>query len=228
MTPQSQALLLVFSFWLCGSLSAVSLNRALSFTDTDTTANPAGSSAWTSWHTKMDMTTPTILSLSTKLLGSKETTKSLVTPLPVPLSAWTKSSYPKISLDIQRDEEGPQSEASDGDILSVKGNTALSFETHSSTLKPYLNPQTWNTESIPPIAYTETYTSQISTEQGTYQTPWKFSGPAQTPYARGTLDGTNLPRGLIDYLWPSEKTKDLTDAPTGNRINNHFSFHDRT
>lgn len=221
MTPHGRALLLVFSFWLCGNLSAVSLNRALSSTDTDTTANSASSPAWTSWHTKMFMTTPTILSLSTKLFNSKETAKGQVTALPVLLSAskapWTKGSYPKIPLDIQRDEEGPQTEAFDEDNISMKGKTAQSFETHSlTTLKPDLRPQNWSTESITPIVYAETYTSQISTKQGTYQTPWKSSGTVQTPYARGTLDGTNLPRGLIDYVWPSEKTKDLTDAPTGN------------
>ncbi|XP_056622463.1 proline-rich transmembrane protein 4 [Triplophysa dalaica] len=220
MTPHGRALLLVFSFWLCGNLSAVSLNRALSSTDTVTTPNSASSPAWTSWHTKMFMTTPTILSLSTKLLNSKETAKGKVTALPVLLSAskapWTKSSYPNIPLDIQRDEEGPQTETFDEDNISMKGKTAQSFETHSlTTLKPDLGPQNWSTESITPIAYAATYTSQISTKQGTYQTPWKSSGTVQTPYARGTLDGTNLPRGLIDYVWPSEKTKDLTDAPTG-------------
>ncbi|KAA0715156.1 Proline-rich transmembrane protein 4 [Triplophysa tibetana] len=219
MTPHSRALLLVFSFWLCGNLSAVSLNKALSSTNTDATPHPAGSPAWTSWHTKMYMTAPTILSLSKKRLNSKETTQGPVTALPVLLSAskapWTKSSY-QTPLDIQRDEEEPQTEAFDEDNISMKGKTALSFETHSlTTLKPDLRPQTWNTESITPIAYAETYTSKISTKQGTYQTPWKSSGTVQTPYARGTLDGTNLPGGLIDYVWPSEKTRDLTDAPTG-------------
>lgn len=169
----------------------------------------------------MDMTSPTILSLYTKVLHSKETTKGPAVSHSTSKASWTESSFPKIPVDIQRDEEGPQTEASDGDDLGMKGKLLLSFETH--TRKSDLNPQTWSTESIPPIAYTETYTSQIPTEQGmseTYQTPWKSSGPAQTPYARGTLDATNLPKELIDYLWPSEKTKDLTDAPTGNQINN--------
>ncbi len=60
MTSHSEALLLVFSFSLCGSLCAVSLNRnerAHFWVSTD--PEPATSSSWTSQSTEMDMTSPT-------------------------------------------------------------------------------------------------------------------------------------------------------------------------
>ncbi|XP_055030951.2 proline-rich transmembrane protein 4 [Misgurnus anguillicaudatus] len=202
MTSHSEALLLVLSFSLCGCLCAVSLNQPLSSTNTESTANPASS---TSWLTKIITTTPSILSLYPNALHLEETSKDPQGPVPVEpnryvsLSATkatqTKSSFPGIISDMQRDEERPE----------------------TSSLPPLPSPysQTWSTESA---WKTETYTSQIPAEletSETHQTLWRSSGVEQTPYARGTLDGTNLPRGLVDYLWPSEKTKDSTDAPTG-------------
>ncbi|XP_052007801.1 proline-rich transmembrane protein 4-like [Xyrauchen texanus] len=110
--------------------------------------------------------------------------------------------------------------------LSRQGRIDQSSETSSfTTLQPstYPNSQTWSMEFKTPIVWnTETFTSQAgqSTSEkrfNIYQTLYQSSGTTQTPYARGTLDGTNLPRGLTDYLWSSEETKDLTDAFTVSR-----------
>ncbi|KTF84169.1 hypothetical protein cypCar_00018738 [Cyprinus carpio] len=78
-----------------------------------------------------------------------------------------------------------------------------------------MRPGAWSPESKTPIAWnTETYTPQTPAETrfSTYQILWKSYGATETPYARGNLVGTTLPRGLTDYLRPSEETKDLTDA----------------
>lgn len=231
MTPQREALLLVFSFSLCCSLYAVSLNRnerAWASTDPE----PSSSSPWTFLLRQMDKTTPAILSLSPNALHSEVTSRDLevdllaeqnpyvtmedhLSRLPATRTPWIKSltsTETEIPSDIQNDEEGPQTEASDWPNFSKQGNTDQSFKSS----------QAWSTESKTPIAWnTETKTPQINAETRfrNYQTLWKSSSATQTPYARGTLDGTTLPRGLIDYLWPSEETKDLTDASTGNPIN---------
>lgn len=233
MTPQSEALLLVFSFSLCCSLYAVSLNRnerAWASTDPE----PASSSPSTFLLGQIDKTTPAILSSSPNALHPEVTTRDLevdlsaerskkpyvtmednLSRLPATRTPWIKSlssTKTEIPSDIQNDEEGPQTEASDWPNFSKQGNTDQSLKSS----------HTWSTESKTPIAWnTETKTLQTHTEKRfrTYQTLWKSSSATQTPYARGTLDGTTLPRGLIDYLWPSEETKDLTDAPTGNPIN---------
>lgn len=221
MTPHSEALLLVFSFSLCCSLYAASLNRnerAWASTDPE----PASSSLWTFLPRQMDKTTPAILSLSPNALHSEVTSRDLevelsaeqnpyvtmedhLSRLPATRTPWIKSlssTKTEIPSDIQNDEEGPQTEASDWPNFSKQRNTDQSFKSS----------QAWSTESKTPRTHAET-------RFRTYQTLWKSSSATQTPYARGTLDGTTLPRGLIDYLWPSEETKDLTDAPTGNPIN---------
>ncbi|XP_048024706.1 proline-rich transmembrane protein 4 [Megalobrama amblycephala] len=226
MTPHSEALLLVFSFSLCCSLYAASLNRnerAWASTDPE----PASSSLWTFLPRQMDKTTPAILSLSPNVLHSEVTSRDLevelsaeqnpyvtmedhLSRLPATRTPWIKSlssTETEIPSDIQNDEEGPQTEASDWPNFSKQGNTDQSFKSS----------QAWSTESKTPIAWnTETKTPKTHAETRfrTYQTLWKSSSATQTPYARGTLDGTTLPRGLIDYRWPSEETKDLTDAPT--------------
>ncbi|XP_051512646.1 proline-rich transmembrane protein 4-like [Myxocyprinus asiaticus] len=239
MTPQGGALLLVFGFLLCGSLcAAVSLNRngrSQSWTNTDKFAEPASSPPWTSWPNKVDLTTPSFLNLSLSVLQSEESSTDHEGPevsvdddgLSRPSASrtpWIKT-FPETDIpsDIQRDEEGPETEESDWPDLSRKGRTDQSSETSSlTTLQPstYADSKTWSTKFKTPIAWnTETYMSQdeqrtSETRFSTYQTLRTSSSTAEMPYARGTLDGTNLPRGLTDYLWPSEETKDLTDAPT--------------
>lgn len=241
MTPHSEALLLLFSFSLCGSLYAVSLNRnekAWASTDPE----PASSSLWTFLPRHMDTTTPTILSLSPNALQSEKSSRDLeVDPLVeqnpyvtmenrglsrlpdtrTPLIKYLTSPKTEIPLDIQNDEEGSETEASDWPNFSKQGNTDRSLKSYALvTLQPF--PSQTSTESKTPNDWnTETNTPQTHAETRfhTYQTLWKSFSATQKPYARGTLDGTTLPRGLIDYMWPSEETKDLTDAPTGNPIN---------
>jgi len=242
MTPHSEALLLLFSFSLCDSLYAVSLNRnerAWASTDPE----PASSSLWTFLPRQMDTTTPTILRSSPNALQSEKSSRDLeMDPLveqnpyvtmdnrgfsrlpatKTPLSKSLTSSKTEIPSDIQNDEEGVETEASDWPNFSKQGNTDQSLKSSALvTLQP-LPSQAWSTESKTPNAWnTETHTPQTHAETRfrTYQMLWKSSSATQTPYVRGTLDGTTLPRGLIDFVWPSEETKDLTDAPTGNPIN---------
>ncbi|XP_051580671.1 proline-rich transmembrane protein 4-like [Myxocyprinus asiaticus] len=238
MTLQCKALLLVFGFSLYGTLSAVSLNkdgRSHSWTNTDKVTKPASSPPWTPRSNKMEVTAPTILNLFPNVLQSEETSKDLEGPEvsmdddglsrhSASRTPWTKTfTETDIPSDIQQDEEAPQMEASDWPDLSRQGRTDQSSETSSfTTLQPstYPNSQMWSIEFKTPIIWnTETYMSQAgqSTSEkrfSTYQTLWKSSSTAQMPYARETLDGTNLPRGLTDYLWSSEETKDLTDALT--------------
>ncbi len=238
MTSHSEALLLVFSFSLCGSLCAVSLNRnerAHFWVSTD--PEPATSSSWTSQSTEMDMTSPTDVLYSEVTSRDLEVDPSVdqnpyvtmedrgLSRLPASRTPWIKtliSTKIEPPSDIQNDEEGPQAEASDWPNFSKQGNMEQSFKSSSlATLQPFSS-QAWSTKSKKPIAWnTETYTPQTPAETRfrTYQTLWKSSGATQKPYARGTLDGTTLPRGLTDNLQPSEETKDLTDAPTGNQIN---------
>ncbi|XP_077049794.1 proline-rich transmembrane protein 4 isoform X2 [Siphateles boraxobius] len=237
MTPHSEALLLLFSFSLCGGLYAVYLNRKeRAWTSTD--PEPASSSLWTFLPKQMDTTIPTILSLSPNALQSETSSGNLeVDPLVeinpyvtmenrglsrlpatrTPLIKSLTSPKTEIPSDIQNDEEGPETEASVRPNFSKQGNTDQSLKPSALvTLQPFPS-QAWSTESKTPNAWnTETNTPQTHAETRfrTYQTLWKSFSATQTPYARGTLDGTTLPRGLIDYLWPSEETRDLTDAPT--------------
>ncbi|KAI2653408.1 Proline-rich transmembrane protein 4 [Labeo rohita] len=233
MTPQSEALLLVFSFSLCGSLCAVSLNRnerAQFWASTD--PEPATTSPWTSRSTKKDTTGPT------DVLHSEETSRDLDMDLSVEqnpyvtmqdhgLSRLPPSGTPRIKTltstkteppsDMQNDEEGPLTETSDRPNFSKQGKMEQSFKSSLATLQ-YFPSQARSTESKTPIDWnTETYTPQTPAETrfSTYQALWKSSGATQTPYARGTLDGATSPRGVTDNLQPSEETKDLTDAPTG-------------
>uniref|UniRef100_A0A9J7XY71 Proline rich transmembrane protein 4a n=1 Tax=Cyprinus carpio carpio TaxID=630221 RepID=A0A9J7XY71_CYPCA len=223
MTPHIEALLLVFSFSLCGSLSAASLKRnerARFWASTDTE-----SAQWMSQSTKMDMTTPI------DVLHSEETRRDLEVDLSVNLNPYVTmkdqglsrlldSRTPRIKTltstnteplsDIQNDEEAP-----DWPTFSKQVNMEQSFKSTSlATLQPFPS-QAWSPESKTPIAWnTETYTPQTPAETrfSTYQILWKSYGATETPYARGNLVGTTLPRGLTDYLRPSEETKDLTDA----------------
>ncbi|XP_073706883.1 proline-rich transmembrane protein 4 [Garra rufa] len=225
MTPHSGALLLVLSFSLCASLCAVSLNsneRAQFWTSTE--PEPATSSPWMSQSIKLDMTTPT------DVLHSAETSRDLEEDLSVeqnPYVTMEASRTPWIKTltstkteppsDMQNDEEGPQMDTSDWPNFSTQGKMEQSLKSSLATLQPFSS-QAWNTESKTPFGWNiETYTPQTPAESrfSTYQALWKSSGASQTPYARGTLDGTTLPRGVTDNLQPSEETKDLTDAPTG-------------
>lgn len=190
MTPHSQALL-VFSFSLCGSLCTVSLNRnERDHFWASTDSEPATSSSWMSQSTEKDMTSPTDVLYS--------------------------------ETNIQNDEEGPQTEASDWPNFSKQGNMEQSFKLSSLATPQPFSSQAWRSKSKKPIAWnTEIFTPQTPAETrfSTHQTLWKSSGATQTPYARGNVDGTTLPRDLTDNLQPSEETKNLTDAPTGNQIN---------
>ncbi|XP_016311944.1 proline-rich transmembrane protein 4 [Sinocyclocheilus anshuiensis] len=233
MIPHSEALLLVFSVSLYGSRCAVSLNRnerAHFWASVD--PEPATSSPWTSRSTEMDMTSPTDVLHSDGTSRDLEVDPSVdqnpyvtmedhgLSRLPASRTPWIKTlTSTKIEppSEIQNDEEGPQTEASDWPNFSKQGNMEQSFKSSSlATLQPFSS-QAWSTKSKTPIAWnTETYTPQTPAETrfSTYQTLWKSSGATQTPYGRGTLDGTTLPRGLTDNLQPSEETKDLTDVPT--------------
>uniref|UniRef100_A0A9J7YZQ1 Proline rich transmembrane protein 4a n=1 Tax=Cyprinus carpio carpio TaxID=630221 RepID=A0A9J7YZQ1_CYPCA len=234
MTPHIEALLLVFSFSLCGSLSAASLKRnerARFWASTDTE-----SAQWMSQSTKMDMTTPI------DVLHSEETRRDLEVDLSVNLNPYVTmkdqglsrlldSRTPRIKTltstnteplsDIQNDEEAP-----DWPTFSKQVNMEQSFKSTSlATLQPFPS-QAWSPESKTPIAWnTETYTPQTPAETrfSTYQILWKSYGATETPYARGNLVGTTLPRGLTDYLRPSEETKDLTDATASPSDDRHKS-----
>ncbi|XP_059420413.1 proline-rich transmembrane protein 4-like [Carassius carassius] len=194
MTPHTKALLLVFSFSLCGSLSAASLNRnerAHFWASTDTEPTQ-----WMSQSTKMDMTT------LTDVLHSEETRRDLEVDLDLNPYAtmndhglsrllssrtlWIKtltSTTTEPLLDIQNDEE-----ASDWPTFSMQVNMEQSFKSSSLATQPFPSktPIAWNTETYTPQTPAETRFS-------TYQRLWKSSGATQTP---------------------SEETKDLTDAPT--------------
>lgn len=233
MTPHSQALL-VFSVSLCGSLCALSLNRNerdsfWASTDSDS----ATSSSWMSQSTEMDMTSPTDVLYSEVTSRDLEVDPSVdqnsyvtatedhgFSRLPASRTPWIKtliSTEIEPPSNIQNDEEGPQPEASRWPNFSKQGKMEQSFKSSSlATLQPFSS-QAWRSKSKKPIAWnTETFTPQTPAETrfSTYQTLWKFSGATQTPYARGNVDGTTLPRRLTDNLQPSEETKDLTDAPT--------------
>ncbi|KTG43547.1 hypothetical protein cypCar_00014645 [Cyprinus carpio] len=233
MTPHSEALLLVFSFSLCGSLCAVSLyrnERAHFWARAD--PEPATSSPWTSRSTEVDMTSPTDVLHSDGTSRDLEVDPSVdqnpyvtkedhgLSRLPASRTPWIKtltSTKIKPPSDIQNDEEGPQTEASDWPNFSKQGNMEQSFKPSPLATLQHFSSQAWSTKPKTPIDWnTETYTLQTPAETrfSIYQTLWKSSGATQTPYARGTLDGTTLPRGLTDNLQPSEETKQLTDAPT--------------
>ncbi len=238
MTPHSQALL-VFSVSLCASLCALSLNRNESdsfWASTD--SDSATSSSWMSQSTEMDMTSPTDVLYSEVTSRDLEVDPSVdqnsyvtatedhgFSRLPASRTLWIKtliSTEIEPPSNIQNDEEGPQPEASRWPNFSKQGKMEQSFKSSSlATLQPFSS-QAWRSKSKKPIAWnTETFKPQTPAETrfSTYQTLWKFSGATQTPYARGNVDGTTLPRRLTDNLQPSEETKDLTDAPTGNQIN---------
>ncbi|XP_043120957.1 proline-rich transmembrane protein 4 isoform X2 [Puntigrus tetrazona] len=232
MTPHTEALLLVFSFSVCGSLCAVSLNRnERARFQASTDPEPATSSPWMSRSTEMAIS-PTDVLYSEVTSRHLEVDPSLdqnpyvtmknrgLSRLPASGTPWIQTlpfAKTEPPSDIQNDEEGPQTEASDWPNFSKQGNMKQSFKSSSlATLQPFSS-QARSTKSKTPIAWnTETYTSQTPAETrfSTYRSLWKSSGATQTPYARGTLDGTTLPRGLTDNLQPSEETKDLTDAPT--------------
>lgn len=203
MTPHHQVLLLLFTLSQCASLSLNRNEQAHFLPSTD--PEPGDSSSWT---TKTDPSlSPDALHPSRDLLT--EPNLYVTTASKTPWIETLVSSKTELPSDIQNDEEGTQTEQSDW----------------RNFRKPFPSPsQTWSSES----KYRNTFKSQTAAETrlSTHRVLWKSFSATQTPYARGSLDGTASPKE------PYEETKDLTDAPTGNQIKATSeptqAFHDRT
>nr|XP_021330064.1 proline-rich transmembrane protein 4-like [Danio rerio] len=192
MTPHRQALLVLFTLSQCASLSLNRNEQAHFLPSTD--PEPGKSSSWTA---KTDPSLSPDVHPSRDLLTEPNlyiTTASK--------TQWIKtvvSSKTELPSDIQNDEEGTQTEQSDWTNFKQD----RSFKTSLATLQPFPS-QTWRSES----KYRNTFKSKTAAETSTHRTLKKSFSATQTPYVRGTLDGTTSPKD------PSEKTKNLTDAPT--------------